>query len=350
MNTRKPAAFKPSDKGIVIDEDRGDEPFDVAEMVAEADAGLPEALEPHARVVLSGARTPGRRGWRWGALFAAAASALLSLAIGLGVAELIEGLYARHEWLGHAGLALLGAAMLAALAVIVRELVALVRLRRLEHIHLAAERALRHHEAGGARTVVEELRKLYDGRADMAWALSRLAEHDRDVLDPDNRVALTERILMADLDAASRTLIARTARKVSVITAVNPAPVLDVAVVAALNLSMIRRLAALYGVRPGTLGTLRLARMVITHLAVSGGLAIGDTVIQHIIGRGLAGRLSAKIGEGTVNGIMAARIGIAALDLCRPVPFHALPRPRLKSVLAGVFERGKNASDGEDGS
>jgi putative membrane protein len=336
---RKPTTFRPDDAKVVIE----DEPPELAaEMITpeEAEGSLAPAA-PHSRVTLSGRVPLGRRMWRWGGLFTLAASALFSLAIGLALTDLIEGLYARHEWLGHVGLGLLGLALLATLGFCVRELIALSRLRKLEHLRTTAERALRHNEKSAADTALRDVRTLYRGRKDMAWALSRLAEYDGEVIDPKDRILLAERILFSDLDAASRTIIASAAKRVSVVTAVNPAPALDVAFVAAQNLSMLRRLATLYGARPGAIGTFRLARMVIAHIAISGGLALGDSLLQQFLGRGVAGRLSAKIGEGAVNGMMTARIGIAALDLCRPIPFHVLERPTLQSVVAGVFAGAK---------
>ena len=57
---------------------------------------------------------------------------------------------------------------------------------------------------------------------------------------------------------------------------------------------------------------LKLARMVASHLAVTGGLALSDNLIQHVVGKGLLGRLSARFGEGAVNGILTSRIGLAA--------------------------------------
>jgi putative membrane protein len=100
------------------------------------------------------------------------------------------------------------------------------------------------------------------------------------------------------------------------------------------SLRLVRRLAILYGGRPGTLGLMRLTRAVVGHLAVTGTLSVGDTVLQQVVGHGLAGRLSARFGEGVVNGLMTARIGLAAMDVCRPLPFLAADRPRLKD-LAG---------------
>ena len=38
-------------------------------------------------------------------------------------------------------------------------------------------------------------------------------------------------------------------------------------------------------------------------------------LIQHLVGKGLLGRLSARFGEGAVNGILTSRIGLAARDL-----------------------------------
>ena len=72
---------------------------------------------------------------------------------------------------------------------------------------------------------------------------------------------------------------------------------------------------------------LRLIRDVIGHLAVTGSIAVGDGLAQQVLGHGLASKLSRRLGEGVINGLLTARIGIAAMDLCRPLPFRALPRP-----------------------
>jgi len=54
--------------------------------------------------------------------------------------------------------------------------------------------------------------------------------------------------------------------------------------------------------------------------------------------------LSRRFGEGMVNGALTARVGVAALDVCRPMPFQALPRPRVtglvKNALTGLFGKG----------
>ncbi len=326
---RKPAAFRPDQSTVILDE-----PVEVASPVFAEQPDVETGSTP--APAIADLLPAARKGLRWGKLLAAALSILLSAAIALAINDLIDDLYTRHLWLGRAGLAFLAVAVFAALMICLKELVALSRLRRLEHLRQMADRALRHETAEDARTVITGLKNLYRNRRDMTWPLERLGEHDRDVIDPSAHINLAERTLMADLDMKARSIISGYSKRVSLVTAVNPAAILDIAFIAAQNLAMLRRLATLYGSRPGTVGTLKLARMVLGHLVVSGGLALGDNLIQHVLGKGIAGRLSARIGEGAINGIMTARIGIAALDLCRPLPFSVLERPGLKSLLTGA--------------
>ena len=55
-------------------------------------------------------------------------------------------------------------------------------------------------------------------------------------------------------------------------------------------------------------------------------------------------RLSKRFGEGVMNGALTARVGVAAMDVCRPLPFAALPRPKVSNLigraLTGLFQKG----------
>ncbi len=106
-------------------------------------------------------------------------------------------------------------------------------------------------------------------------------------------------------------------------TALSPRAIVDLLFVLASSMALIRRLARLYGGRPGFLGFVTLARHVMGHLAVTGGMAAGDSILHELVGKGIATRISAKLGEGVVNGLMTARVGLAAIDVCRPLPFVA---------------------------
>jgi putative membrane protein len=288
------------------------------------------------------APVPGRRrGFPWGKLFVAGAGALLSFAVGLWAVDTVTALFAREGWLGWLGLGLAGLAAVGALGFVLRETLALARLARLRKLQDLAEIARK--SGPEARRLTAALDRLYAGRPELARARAELSSHRGEVIDPADRVDLAERTLLAPLDAEARRLISDAARRVSVVTAVSPAALVDIGFVAFSHLGLIRRLAELYGGRPGLIAMARLARAVLTHLAVTGGIALGDGLIQQVLGHGLAAKLSARLGEGVLHGILATRVGLAAMDVSRPLPFSALPRPTVTELAASVARPGGRA-------
>jgi putative membrane protein len=317
-NHRKPAAF------VLDDEEKPKSrhkiEFDEQESVGDLVA-LPQVPR----------RTS--KGFRWGFLLVSALAGLLSLWAGLTITILIEDFFARSASLGWLATGVAGLAGLAALAIIFREIWGLARLRRIEHIQEISARAINLDETAAATETIRAIESIYGNRSDTAWGLKSFRDHSSDIMDPRDRIKLLDRLVIRPLDEESHRIIARRARRVTLLTTVTPAAALDIVFVAAQNLRMLRELAELYGGRPSTLSTLKLARMVVAHLAVTGGLALSDNLIQHLVGKGLLGRLSARFGEGAVNGILTSRIGLAARDVCRPVPEAESTKETLGSLL-----------------
>lgn len=270
----------------------------------------------------------------WGPIFMSAVFALVVMWAGLAVTQLVEDFFVRSPVLGWVAFGVASAAALAALAIVVREIWALARLRRIAHIQTDAAHAINSGDGEAAKRAIASLEALYARRADAQLGLKELRQYEGDILDARQRVRLAERYLVGWRDAEAHRIVAHAARRITLLTTVAPTPALDIVLVAAQNLRMIRELATLYGGRPSALATLRLARMVVSHLAVTGGIALSDNLIQHVLGKGLLGRLSARFGEGTVNGILTARVGLAARDVCRPIP----QEPSAKETLTGLMK------------
>lgn len=289
------------------------------------DAGESAAVVPKADTV--------RRGIKWGGIFLSAFTGLIALMAGLWMEDFARQMLAREDWLGWVTIGLLATAAFAALMLVLKELWALMRLKKLGRLRHGAESAVNHGDRKEAIAVADSVNTLYSGRKELAWGRSRLKEHSNDILDARERLVLTERELIAPLDAQASTLIAASARRVSVITAVSPSTITDMIAVAVLNMRMLRQIAAVYGARPGTLGLFRLARMVLGHIVLTGGIAIGDDVIQQLVGQRLTAKLSARLGEGVFNGALTARIGLATIDVCRPLPFIEAKRPRFRDLV-----------------
>jgi putative membrane protein len=296
-----------------------------------ADAAERAAEEAQARGFL-------RRGaLSWGGLLASSLAGLAAFSFGLWLDQIVESLFARSAALGFIGLGLAALAALALAVLAGREIVAIFRQRKIALLHKALALAHESDDRDLARAKIGELAALYEGKPATAAARLHLGELRREIVDGRDLVEIAERQLMPALDAAARQEIAAAAKRVSLIAAISPRAVIDLIFVAAQALRLIRRIAEIYGGRPGLLGGWRLARAVGSHLAITGGMALGDGVAQQLIGHGIAAKISARLGEGVLNGALTARVGLSAIQVCRPMPFFARKPPGLSDVAPFLF-------------
>jgi putative membrane protein len=331
----KPAIFRLDDPGIVV------RPSEKPRSVVPADDGVPaEAELAPATPLKSRRRVP------WAAMFWVSAAGLMLLATGLGIANLLADLLDRAAWLGGIGVALAAVAAAALVAILTRETLGLARLASIDSLRERAATILASDDRAAGRALGRDLIALTKRIPRLAHSRARLESHLGDIIDGRDLVRLSERELMAPLDQEARRLIAAAARRVSVVTAISPRAAVDMFVVLVTALGLMRRLALLYGGRPGTLGLMKLMRHAVSHIALTGGMAASDSLIQQMIGHGVAAKLSAKLGEGVLNGLLTARLGLAAMDATRPLPFTALRRPALND-LAGALLKGSDEGDGE---
>ncbi|HRO15602.1 MAG TPA: TIGR01620 family protein, partial [Paracoccus sp. (in: a-proteobacteria)] len=236
--------------------------------------------------------------------------------------------------LGWIGVGLFALFTLAVLAMAVREYAAWARFGRIDAIHRESGAALAKGDLTAARAVVDRLDALYARRPEMKWARTSLAERRGDAFDAQTLLSLAEAELLAPLDQQARREIEAAARTVAAVTALVPLALADVLAALAANLRMIRRMAEIYGGRAGAVGGWRLARTVVTHLVATGAVAAGDDLIHTVAGGGVLAKVSRRFGEGVVNGALTARVGIAAMEVCRPLPFINQPRPKVGNLLA----------------
>jgi putative membrane protein len=305
-----------------------------ADDVFDVDAEALDARDAHKAELSLGRRLLG-----WGGVLAGSLFGLVLLWLGTALENFIGNLLQEQPVLGVIAAALAALALLALFVLVGREVRAILRARAIAALKQRAEAVLVSDDRKAGRAVLAELHALYASRPDTARARARLEETSADIIDGADLVRLAERELMQTLDREARAAVAAAAKRVSVVTAISPRAIVDVAFVAAQALRLIRRISEIYGGRPGFLGFLRVLRGVAAHLAVTGGMAVGDSLVQQVLGHGIAARLSARLGEGVLNGLLTARVGISAIAVCRPLPFAAEPQPGLRDVAGFLFEK-----------
>lgn len=319
---RAPRAFDLGAAGEEAPRKRGKVEIEESTAPADFEAGP----EPEARPTEPGF-------FSFSSLFWSAVSLLVTLYLADAAWSLVVSLEAKSPWVGQLALGLIGIVALGLIVFLLREIFAMFRLRKVTGLRARAGALLAGPDREGMRKLVLAMRDFY---ARDATAAAGRAEIDRaldELHDPKTLLAIAERALLKDKDEAARRAIAAAAQRVSVVTALSPRAIVDVIFVLTQSVALIRRLSTLYGGRASGFGLFRLTTRVLSHLAVTGGMAMADTFMSQILGAGLAARLSAKLGEGVLNGVLTARVGIAAIDLCRPLPFVECEPIQLSEVV-----------------
>ncbi|WP_299369161.1 TIGR01620 family protein [uncultured Tateyamaria sp.] len=322
---------------IEIDDTRTPPAVADAPPVPDVDMGAPTGA-----AVQMAARVMARRPSRLARMFWWVAGALLTAVLTTAAWDFLTAWIARAPVVGWVLVGLTGAFVAVLLGIALRELAALRRLTRIDGLRHDAAQAQASADLGAARRVVDRLDALYRGRADTTWARDRLAELRGDQMDAAGLLALADDTLIRPLDQAAEREVEAAARQVATVTALVPLALADVVAALTANLRMIRRIAEIYGGRGGLVGSWRLTRAVMTHLVATGAVAVGDDLLEPVLGGTILGKLSRRFGEGLVNGALTARVGVAAMEVCRPLAYEKDARPKVRRLvtqaLGGLFQ------------
>lgn len=347
---RPPRAFRLDEVSISLAGGAGDrtrsgtvietavDPYD-----AEADSAAAAAAERDEAAV-EAAQKQGivaRSVFSWSGLFWSTAGGLVSLGVGFQLAQFVDNLFERAPTAGTIAVVLLALAGLALLVLVGREIASVARQRHIAALHVGLARAREADDFKEARRLVQELASLYTTRPQTARARTQLRQLAHDIVDGRDLIDIAERTLIGPLDIEVRREIANAAKRVSLVTALAPRAIIDVIFVAAQAIRLIRRISMIYGGRPGFFGFLKLLRSIGAHIAITGGMAAGDSILQQFVGHGIAAKVSARLGEGVLNGLLTARVGLSAMAVCRPLPFAATRAPGVSDVAPFLFKSDK---------
>jgi putative membrane protein len=307
-------------------------------------ASEPAAGAPLVPALASVPPAPRRR--RYGRWFAYLALAFFGAVLAYDAAQFLWSLFAVSYLAGALGSALLLAALVAGVVWIAHEVRSLRALGVADHLRTdsAALRA----DPGHGRAIDWIARAAPAARANPAAreGMSRLRDMLSDVHTNAEALALFEREVVEPLDRQASAAIARAARDTAIGVAASPVALLDAVIGIARALRMIRAVATIYGLRPSTLSSLRLLKRALLDGA---GFATADiagdawTEVLSGLGSRVTGFVSARLGEGVFAAVRMTRLGLTAVQACRPIPFAgdkrlaSLRQDLVKQAFAGLL-------------
>ncbi|PWC22369.1 TIGR01620 family protein [Brenneria roseae subsp. roseae] len=277
-----------------------------------------------AEEVVSAALRPKRSLWRRMVMAGLTLFGVSAVAQGV---QSLHNAWIQQDWIALGGIAagsLIVAAGVGSLAVEWRRL---YRLRERAEERDVARDLLHSHGVGRGREFCEKLARqagLDNGHPAMQrWQASLHETHnDREVVE------LYARLVQPVLDSQARREISRSAAESTLMIAVSPLALVDMAFIAWRNLRLINRIATLYGIELGYFSRIRLFRLVLLNIAFAGASELVREIGMDWMSQDLAARLSARAAQGIGAGLLTARLGIKAMELCRPLPWLD-DKPRL---------------------
>lgn len=289
-----------------------------------------EQLEPQWEPLIR----PSRRSWRWG-------TGLLSLfvvLIGWQALDSVWLAWQQRDWLAlgwsafTAGLGALG------VAAVGKELWKLRRLKRHFSVQEQSEALIQQDSVGHGKAFCQQLAKEAHIPAENPtydrWLHQVQDAHsDAEILD------MYDAMVVAEQDKRATIIVSRYATESAALVAISPLAIADMCLVAWRNFKMVDQLAQIYGVELGYWSRIRLLKAVFVNMALAGASELAIDAGMDLLSMDLAGRLSARAGQGVGVGILTARLGLKAMALLRPIPWHPERAIKLSSIRKQIVAK-----------
>jgi len=285
---------------------------------------------------------------RYGRWFAYLVLAFFGAALAYDAVLFILSLFAVSTVAGIAASALLAAALVAGGLWIFDEMRRFFAMKTADGIREAAARLRDSASLAEGLALVNRILPALRGNIAAHESSVRLQARLPNTHDGTDVLNLFVREVLDPLDRQAAARISRAARDTAVGVAASPVGALDIIIGTWRGLRMIREIATIYGLRPGTFGALKLMKRALLDGGSFGMADLASDVWTDILsGLGLraTGIVSGKLGEGVFAAVRMTRLGLATMQTCRPIPFSdeqrliALRRELATQVFTGLIPR-----------
>lgn len=257
--------------------------------------------------------------------------------------------YTNSWFLGTVFLGLMIAITAAALTLSWRGYQGLRALQTVSALQQEGRQLLKVNGYGHAIHYLNRIAHFYAHRPDIKVRLERFylilndSHHDHEVC------TLFSSHVMKDLDQQAYRVVIQRAKETALLTMLSQMAFLDTVLTLWRNIRLIRDIAALYGGRPGFLASISLISSVLQNLIYAGASEVAADGISEILGGTMLSIMSAQAAQGLGSGLLTARVGLHAMQACRPLPFLEGEKPSLKKIRREIVKSLKGAFETKEG-
>lgn len=222
---------------------------------------------------------------------------------------------------------------LAGVGALVNEWRKLVALRKHHYLQQQSEQLLIESQASGEKAVKfckNVLSTMHNPVAEQGG--KRWESQLDDAYNGQEVLYLFDENVLKPIDSQVKKLISKSAVENAVIVAISPLAVVDVLMVAWRNIALVNKITRAYGMELGYFSRLKLFKLVLTNMVFAGATEIATDLGSEFFAQNLTAKLSMRAAQGIGIGLLTARLGIKAMEFCRPVVFQAGERPKLSVV------------------
>ncbi|MFV0547542.1 MAG: TIGR01620 family protein [Limnobaculum xujianqingii] len=251
-----------------------------------------------------------------------------------GISVVAQGIYRisdaiqNHEWITLGAYSAGAIIVVAGIGSVITEWRRLYRLRERAEERDIARELLHSHALGKGREFCEKL-AVQAGIDKSHPALQRWQASLHETQNDREVVSLYAKLVQPVLDQQARREISSSAAESALMIAVSPLAIVDMAFIAWRNIRLINRIASIYGIQLGYFSRIRLFKLVMLNIAFAGATELIREVGMDWISQDITARLSTRAAQGIGAGLLTARLGIKAMELCRPLPWMDDDKPRL---------------------
>ena len=195
---------------------------------------------------------------------------------------------------------------------------------------------------GNSKPFIEKLKTFYDGKPQAIY-LQRCIDQLPDYNNDQETIDHLERVFLEPLDKEAMRRVSAHCFQTGNLIALSPWVAADMLLSLWRSIKMIDEISQVYGLRPSLTNRLKLIKIVMRKMLFVGVTELAtDKAIESLGLHTLAAAASARVGQGISAAIYTSKIGIAAMEVTRPVEFSEANLPSSSAVIGPMLQKLKS--------